>query len=444
MALPIVSIVGRPNVGNSSLFNCLVGRKIAIVDPTPGVTRDRISSPLAVGEGFVELFDTGGLGIVDRDHLEADVTRQIDLAIADSALVLFVTDAREGATPLDREMARRLRRQDKPVLLVANKVDAPTTAAAAALGELERLGFGTPLPVSAHQRTGRQELLDAIAARVGPAAQPAPEPAMKLAVIGKRNAGKSSFVNALAGSERVIVSEIPGTTRDSIDVRVEIDGQSLIVIDTAGVRKRSRLADDIEFYSRHRALRSIRRADVVLLIVDAMEPVAQVDKQLVDYVVELHKPVVIVVNKWDLARDKARQKDYRPYLGSELAELAFAPIAFTVASEGRGVRQVIDQARALFEQARRRVPTAELNQAVEQVLARHSPRSGPTGKGPKLYYATQTDVAPPTIVCFVNDPKAFDATYRRYLLNHLRPLTPFTQVPIRLLFRARRRDDREE
>ncbi|OPX24684.1 MAG: ribosome biogenesis GTPase Der [Planctomycetales bacterium 4484_123] len=439
MPLPVVAIVGRPNVGKSSLLNALARRRIAIVDSVPGVTRDRLSAVVPVGEGYVELLDTGGFGIEDRDDLSEHVNEQIEQAMASADLVLFVVDARQGVQPLDRAVAERLRRQAKPVILVANKVDAPN--AAVEVGELYGLGVGEPVCTSAIHRLGLSELLEAVEARLGPPAQEVEEPTMKLAIVGKRNVGKSTFINALAGAERVIVSEVPGTTRDSVDVRVEMDGQVLTVIDTAGLRRRSKLADGIEFYSQHRALRSIRRADVVLLMLDATVPVGRVEKRLARYLSELFKPTVIAVNKWDLAEGRANREDYAPYITRTLPELAYAPIVLTCATEGTGLAEAVGLAGELFTQARRRVGTGQLNAAVAEIVAHHCPKRGRTTRPGRIYFATQIAVAPPTVVLFVNDVSVFDAAYQRYLLNQLRDRLPFPEVPIRLLLRQRRRRD---
>ena len=440
MSLPVVAIVGRPNVGKSSLLNCLTGRRISIVDATPGVTRDRVSAPLPIGtdpERYVELVDTGGYGIEDSDNLTDEVTGQIDYAVSAAALILFVVDAREGVAPLDKSVAERLRRAGKPVILVANKVD--SLKMTTEHGELYALGFGEPMAVSATHQLGSDLLLEAIAERVGPdAAAPPDEPVMKFAIVGKRNVGKSTFINTLAGSERVIVSETPGTTRDSVDVRFEMSGKSLVAIDTAGMRKRNKLADDIEFYSRHRAMRSIRRADVVMLMFDATEPVGEVDKQLTEYISGLFKPTIFVVNKWDLVPDGVTREEYGPYLTQILPWLSYAPIVFTCAAGGEGVREAVGLAGELFDQARRRVPTAELNAAMEEILAHHSPSSKHTGKPPKIYYITQIATAPPTLAAFVNTTDAFEPAFRRYLINQLRLRLPFPEVPIRLIFRPHR------
>lgn len=446
MALPIVAIVGRPNVGKSSLLNCLVGRRIAIVDFVPGVTRDRVSAPLPIRadsrtgeERYVELVDTGGFGIADTDDLAEHITGQIEYALCSASLILFIVDAREGITPLDKSVAERLRRSGKPVVLVANKVDSPRTLTE--MGELARLGFGEPVAVSAAHRLGIEHLIDVISERIGQVAGQVDEPVMKLAIVGKRNVGKSTFINALAGDQRVIVSEIPGTTRDSIDVRFEMDGKVFLAIDTAGVRKRSKIADDIEFYSRHRALRSIRRADVVGLMFDATVPVGRVEKQLAGYVAELFKPLVLIVNKWDLAADKASQEDYGNYLTEIMPWLDYAPIVFTTAISGEGVRETINLAMELFAQARQRVPTAEINRIFEEIFSVNPPRSKRTGKPVKVYYATQIDTRPPTISAFANEPDAFDEPFRRHIIEQLRQRLPFQEIPIRLIFRPHHRKE---
>jgi GTP-binding protein len=440
MGLPVVAIVGRPNVGKSSLLNCMVGKRISIVDPTPGVTRDRVSSPMPLGEGYVELVDTGGMGIEDVDKLTDHVEAQIDFAIAAASLILFIVDAREGLTPLDVAVAARLRKQDKPVILLANKVDQHGLAYES--GEMARLGFGQPMLVSAKHLSGLADLRDAMEARLGPllTTETPPEPVMKLAIVGKRNAGKSTFINALAGAERVIVSETPGTTRDSVDVTIELDGRTFVVIDTAGIRKRKSFAGDIEYYGHHRAMRSIRRADVVALMIDASVPISQVDKDLAGDIAAMLKPVVLVVNKWDLAASKANGESYEDYLLKTFPELAFAPISLTAANEGLNVRQTISLAEDLFRQANTRVATAGLNAAVGEIVKLRGPSHKTGTRPPKILYVAQVAVAPPTIVCFVNDVRSFDAGYQRFLLNQLRERLPFAEVPIRLIFRNRRKE----
>lgn len=437
VTLPTVAIVGRPNVGKSSLLNMLAGRRISIVDPTAGVTRDRIQAVCEHDGVYFELVDTGGFGIVDRDDLSAQVEQQIRYAIDQADLILFVVDAREGVAPLDQQVADLLRKCRASVILIANKVDAPDMPVET--GELHRLGFGQPLPVSALHRRGDDALRKLIVEQVAPIAeQAAPsEPVMKLALVGRRNVGKSTFINALAGQDRVIVSEIPGTTRDAIDVRFERDGQSYIAIDTAGVRKKSKIADDIEYYSLHRAELSIRRADVVLFLIDATADVGHVDKRLGSYIAEQFKPCIIVINKWDLAKHQAATEDYGEYLTKVMPGLSYAPLAFTTANKNRNVQSVIDLAAALFKQSRTRISTGQLNQVVTEALAESPPRPKRGTRPVKVLYTTQVATCPPTIVFFCNDPDSVTPGFERFIENRLRDRLPFDEVPLRLLFRGR-------
>ncbi|HEY1187784.1 MAG TPA: ribosome biogenesis GTPase Der [Gemmata sp.] len=436
MALPIVAIVGRPNVGKSSLFNWLAGRRISIVDPTAGVTRDRVSSVIEQAGRSWELMDTGGIGIVDVDDLSADVERQIQIAIESAAVVVFVVDVREGVVPLDEDVAARLRTIHKPVVLVANKADTEKLSDLA--GEFNRLGYGEPLCVSADQKLGKDELFEAVGAALPPdTGERAPEePALMLAIVGRRNAGKSTFINSLAGGERVIVSEIPGTTRDSVDVRIERDGKSYVAIDTAGVRKAAKMGTNIEFYSNHRAQRSIRRADVVLHFMDARHRVSRVDKQLAEYIVEENKPAIFVVNKWDLVKEDMDTDEMAEYTRKMFPMLDHVPIAFITAKEGKNVLRVLQLAVQLHKQAGVRVTTGDLNRVVRAALeAAPPPMAG--SKTPKVFYATQIGVNPPTIVLFTNGPELFDPTYVRYLTKTLRDSFPFPEVAIKVVLRAK-------
>ena len=475
------AIVGRPNVGKSSLMNLLAGRRVSIVDPTAGVTRDRLSTgaqiPLEDGTGgtlALEVVDTGGYGIVDRDDLAGEVERQIAEGLGECDAVLFVVDAVEGVTPLDERAARVLRESGagagggkaaKPVIVVANKVDAPTQATEG--WEAMKLGFGEPVFVSAttrHNRTALEARIRAAAAKarrqreaagVGPRA--ALGSGLKLALVGKRNAGKSTLLNSLAGQQRVIVSEKAGTTRDSIDVEVTMkpvnpreDPIAFTAIDTAGVRKTKSLDGSIEFYSQHRSLRSVRRADVVLLLLDATVPVSQVDQILSQEVQKHFKPCVIVVNKWDLIGRDAQgnrvmdQEQYVAYLEDALRGLDYAPIVFISALHGTGLRDVVALAHNLHEQASHRVGTGELNRFFEQVYRRRGPGTNKAGKQPRLFYATMPATNPPTLALFVNDPELFDHNYQRYLMNNVREQLPFSEVPIKLLIRGKTKMSAEE
>jgi GTP-binding protein len=339
-------------------------------------------------------------------------------------------------------VAARLRKQDRPVILLANKMD-QANLLAAELGELYALGFGEPLAISATHHQNIDQLHDRLEEAVGEAAVAAPpEEGLKLAIVGKRNAGKSTFINALAGETRVIASERPGTTRDSVDVTLRIDGRPITVIDTAGVKKKRKLADDVEFYSQHRAMRSVRRADVVAMLIDASLPVSQVDKDLAGVVAEHFKPVVIVVNKWDLAEDLTDPDDYAEYFAKTFPALGFAPITFTKATEGFNVRETLALAEQLYQQASCRVPTAQLNEALQAITAHRGPSHKSGTKRPKIYYASQVATNPPTIVCFVNDVRSFDETYIRFLANQFRDHLPFAEVPLRVFVRNRSRENR--
>ncbi|HUG92484.1 MAG TPA: ribosome biogenesis GTPase Der [Planctomycetaceae bacterium] len=447
MSVPKVVIVGRPNVGKSSLLNWLARRMVSVVDPTAGVTRDRVTSLMHEGGRSFELVDTGGMGIEDIDNLTADIERQIQIAVGEADLLLFVVDAQAGFAPLDRHVADRLRRIDAPKLLVVNKADNPQLEAAAP--EFFRLMDVPVVLTSVKGNRNRQELIDAVLAHLPPptatseaeeaAASAAPE--MKLAIVGRRNVGKSTFINALAEEERVIVSEVPGTTRDSVDVRFEVDGKPFVAIDTPGVRKRKSLASDVEFYGLVRAQKSIRRADVVLMFFDATDTISRVDKQLVEDIYEHHKPCIFVVNKWDrgLAEDMTSES-WGEYLIREFPTMRHVPVALVTAKEGRNVRQLVNLAQSLFKQARLRVATAELNRVLHAAVERNPPPSR-RNRRPKVYFATQVAVQPPTIVIKCNDPVLFDDSWKRYLLTAFRESLPFEEVPIKLYFRSRVRDE---
>ena len=438
MSLPVVAIIGRPNVGKSSLFNWLAGRMISVVEPTPGVTRDRVSTIIEREGKFFELVDTGGYGIVDADHLESHVHGQIQRAIELAHLVLFAVDVREGIMPLDQIIAGLLRKHNLKVLGIANKADVESKFPEA--GEFGKLGFGEFLCVSAKNNVNKKELLDAIFERIKDVETTKPaEPVMKIAIVGKRNAGKSSIVNAIVGDDRVIVSETPGTTRDAVDIRFEKDSHTIVVIDTPGVKKKGKLADSIEFYSFVRATSSVRRADVVLLMIDATTPVSVPDKKLAQLIAEESRACIIVVNKWDLAKDVADTEQYENYLTKVLPGLSYAPIAFTTASKGKNVKSVLDLAAELFKQATTWIPTPKLNKAFE-IIKETQPGSAKLGR-PKIYYATQVAINPVTILMFVNKADLFNESYRRFVVGQLSELLPVAEVPIKLFVRAHRESE---
>ena len=478
MPVPRIAIVGRPNVGKSSLLNLIARERLAIVDPTPGVTRDRLSAVVTLespdGRGPdkpVELTDTGGFGVyvaegkrydevgADLSSLTDDIEQQIAQAVTGADLILFAIDVQAGITPQDLEIAKMLREQKLgsrerggrlvPVRVMATKVDGPSWETHAY--ELAGLGFDEPLMCSAQSKYMRRQMLDTLYDLVEywRPHEHDPDEAdtdLRIAIVGKRNCGKSTLVNTLAGQERVIVSEIAGTTRDAIDVRVTLpDGRRITAIDTAGVRRKKSFQDQIEWYAYDRAQRAIARADVILLLIDAEMDISRVDEQIAALVVESLKPVVIVINKWDLAEGRRNDKgkvvtssDYEQYIRKELKGLSFAPIAFMAARDGFNVPQVVDLTFELHEQASARVTTGELNRLIRDVIERHHPASL-QGKHGRVFFTSQVKTNPPTIVMIVNRTEVFSGTYERYLMNRLREALPYGEVPIRLIFRSRKR-----
>jgi GTP-binding protein len=449
MPVPKVVIVGRPNVGKSSLLNWLARKRISVVEPTAGVTRDRVTYLMHEADRYFELVDTGGIGIVDSDDLSDDIQRQIDRGIDEAALILFVVDVSAGLVALDQEVANRLRRVGKPIVLVVNKCDSPKQDQEVA--EFHRLTDAPLVVTSVLGERNRDKLLKAILKSL-PAAEDveeadgeksAADPELKLAIVGRRNVGKSTFINALAQTERMIVSEIPGTTRDSVDVRFELDGKAFVAIDTPGVRKKKSLANDIEFYGLTRALRSIRRADVVLMFFDASQTVSMVDKQLVGEIAEQYKPCIFVINKWDLGQQAGMTTEkWSNYLLDSFGSMRFVPVAFITAKEEVNVKKLINLAQTIGKQALFRVPTARLNAVLRAVIARnHPPMSG--SRHPKIFFATQIDVAPPTIVVKCNDPRLIDKGWQRYLLGALHAELPYCEVPIKVYYRSRGKTENE-
>ncbi|MEM7166072.1 MAG: ribosome biogenesis GTPase Der [Planctomycetota bacterium] len=433
--IPRVVIVGRPNVGKSTLLNRLARRRVSIVHPRPGVTRDRIAVEVELDGLHIELFDTGGIGIVDRQDLSDEIHEQIEVAIREAALVLFVVDARVGVQSLDQQVAKQLRALGVPVILLANKCEAEH--AEAQIPDFFCLGYGEPIALSAQHGLGVETLIDAI--REAPSMtveQPPEDPSLKIAVVGRRNAGKSTFINAVLEEERMIASEVAGTTRDAVDIRFEKDGKAFTIIDTAGLHKRSKLKDEIDYYAQLRAIEAIRRADVVILLLDAEEGVAQIDKKVGKAIIEQHKVCVIGLNKWDLVKGKTTPEQYSDFLLDYLPGLYYAPLIALTAINRKKVMETLSLAQNLAKQAEQRVGTGELNRALDEIRKERIPRLK-GGKEPKIYYGTQVAVLPPTLSLFVNDPKFFSENYRRTIENRLRKLLPFPELPIRVLYRQR-------
>ena len=445
MGLPQVAIVGRPNVGKSSVFNWLAQKRLAIVDDQAGVTRDRLSYLMCHDGHYFELVDTGGIGCEDVDNLTEQIEEQIQVAIDAADLILFIVDTQTGAMPLDDEVAKRLRHVvDTPVLCVANKTDNESLDPSA--DAFYKLGRGRLVRTSVKQNRGRQTLLDLIVERLPDSVDDeegtdlVPETNAKIAIVGRRNVGKSTFINELAGTERVIVSEIPGTTRDSVDVRFEIDGKVFTAIDTPGLRRRKSIKTDIDFYGLHRAQRSIRRSDIVLMFLDAGQRIGKVDKQLCGTIAAQYKPCIFVVNKWDLNASSMPTDKWVQYLHDTFRTMHYVPIAFITAKTGRNVKALVNHAQMLFKQAQSRVATAMLNRIVRSALE-YNPPPLDNHHQSKIYYATQVSTCPPTIVMFCKNPKSFAATYRRYLLRAMRDNLECSEVPIKLYLRSRDRDD---
>lgn len=450
MAKPVVAIIGRQNVGKSTLLNRLAGRKIAIVEDLPGTTRDRIFADVSwQGSEFI-LIDTGGLetkpighstklrtnkpGTSPESSISRGVNEQIEAAISEADILIFLVDVRDGVTPIDYEVADKLRKAGKPVLLVVNKADNSRLEAEAVA--FYELGMGEPMAISAHHGRGTAELLDKLVSML-PATPPAETRAemMKLAIVGRPNVGKSALLNAILGGERVIVSEIPGTTRDAIDTVVDFQGQNVLLIDTSGIRRRGRLGDGVEKHSVIRALRAIERTDIALLVIDASEPLAAQDTHIGGYIQQMAKGIILVVNKWDLVKEK-NMPEWDKNLRSQFKFIPYAPIVYTSAKSGEGVDKVMPRAFQVYQERLKRLPTAAVNSAVQRATAAHNViRKG--GKQLKILYATQAEVNPPTFVFFVNDPKLVHFSYRRYLENKLRQSFGFTGTPLQLVFKAR-------
>ncbi len=435
MARPLVAIVGRPNVGKSALFNRIIRTRASIVDDMPGITRDRLYAQAEwCGRAFT-LIDTGGIEACPDDSIAAQARRQAQMAIEQADTVLFVVDARTGITSEDDDVADILRKSGKPVIVVASKVDDPSHMDYG----LYSLGLGELLPTSAVHGTGIGDLLDAVV-RSFPDDEGQPEQdedAIRVAVIGRPNVGKSSLVNRILGEERSIVSEVPGTTRDAVDAICEFEGNRYIIVDTAGIRRRGRVDVGIEKYSVLRALGAVERCDVAITVVDGTEEPSAQDTKIAGYAHEAGKAAVVAVNKWDIVeRDDTTARDFEQKLRSLLSFMPYAPIVFVSALTGRRIGNLLGAVKSSSAQHRKRVQTAMVNRVVQDAVLRNPPPPD-HGREIRMYYATQVSAGPPRFVVWVNRPECVHFSYKRYLENALRDAFGFSGTPIRVLLRQR-------
>ena len=434
MSKPIVAIVGRQNTGKSTLLNRLAGKRIAITADLPGTTRDRIFATVSWQETQFTVVDTGGLELKAQSTISQEINEQVKTAISEADAIVFLVDVRDGVTATDLEITDLLRRSEKPIVLVANKADNERLETQAV--EFFELGLGEPLVISAYHGRGTSGLLDKIVSLLPAMLPVSAEPEiMKVAIVGRPNAGKSTLLNALLGKERAIVDQIPGTTRDAIDTLLDFNGQSVLLIDTAGIKRRGRLGVGVGRYSVIRALKAIDRSDVALLVLDTTELVAAQDTHIAGYIQQATKGIVLVVNKWDLAMGKS-QAEGTTYIRNRLKFTPYAPVLYISAKLGQGVDRVMPQVLKVFKERLKRIPTAEVNNLMQQAVAAHSPpRSGK--RQLKFLYSTQAEVNPPTFVFFVNDARLIHFSYQRYLENRLRESFGFAGTPLRLVFKTR-------
>jgi len=438
MSKPIVAIVGRPNVGKSTFFNKIVGRRVSIVEDTPGVTRDRIYAEAEwLGKHFA-LIDTGGIEPASADIILSQMREQAQIAMDMADVILFIVDGKAGLTTADREVATMLRRTGKKVILVVNKIDAPHKIATNPdFYDFYELGLGEPIPVSAINMLNFGDVLDEVVASFPQDAYVDDEETTKIAVIGKPNVGKSSLINCLLGENRVIVSPIAGTTRDSIDTPFEKDGEKYILIDTAGIRRKSKVTDDIERYSVIRATAAVERCDVALLVIDAAEGLTEQDKKIAGIAHEAGKGIIIVVNKWDLIEKETNtMRDFQRMLEAELLFMSYAPCLFISVKDKVRVNRVIEMARAVAENRAMRVPTGQLNSLISDATMMKQPPSD-KGRRLKIYYVTQVGVKPPLFSFQINDRELMHFSYARYLENKIREGYGFNGTSLKFVFREK-------
>lgn len=442
MGKPIVAIVGRPNVGKSTLFNIFANSRISIVEDTPGVTRDRLYADTEWLDNEFMMVDTGGIKIMNTDKIAVSIRQQAQIAIAEADVILFVCDARAGITHEDAEVAKMLRQSKKPIVLAINKADSPKQEME--IFEFYNLGIGEPIPVSAANHLGLGDLLDAVVEKFPETSaygEDGNEDEIKVALIGRPNVGKSSIFNTLVGEERSIVSDVAGTTRDAIDTPVIREGQKFLFIDTAGMRRKARIDEPIEKYSIIRSLRAVDRSDVVLMVIDAIDGITEQDKKIAGYAHEAGKGIVLVVNKWDLYdKDNTSTLRYTENLRRELVFMQYAPVVFVSAMTKQRIHRLPEVIHYVAEQNAMRISTSVLNQVVEDAIAINPP---PTEKGQrlKILYATQVKIKPPTFVIFVNEPEIMHFSYQRYLENKLREAFGFEGTPLQMIIRGKNEEE---
>ena len=442
MGKPIVAIVGRPNVGKSTLFNIFANSRISIVEDTPGVTRDRLYADTEWLDNEFMMVDTGGIEIMNTDKIAVSIRQQAQIAIAEADVILFVCDARAGITHEDAEVAKMLRQSKKPIVLAINKADSPKQEME--IFEFYNLGIGEPIPVSAANHLGLGDLLDAVVEKFPETSaygEDGNEDEIKVALIGRPNVGKSSIFNTLVGEERSIVSDVARTTRDAIDTPVIREGQKFLFIDTAGMRRKARIDEPIEKYSIIRSLRAVDRSDVVLMVIDAIDGVTEQDKKIAGYAHEAGKGIVLVVNKWDLYdKDNTSTLRYTENLRRELVFMQYAPVVFVSAMTKQRIHRLPEVIHYVAEQNAMRISTSVLNQVVEDAIAINPP---PTEKGQrlKILYATQVKIKPPTFVIFVNEPEIMHFSYQRYLENKLREAFGFEGTPLQMIIRGKNEEE---